>query len=124
MSSVYIKNIELSLAFTIMWKNEISTDVYLSKDRKHVHIEKYTVVPGRQPFMGGKIDTPRIYEFLKSRCYEDGYVGLTEILRAANLTYNDPWKWCEYSNGVTWDDYLWIKYPKNKNLRWEDVRCR
>lgn len=119
-----VKNKNLNLAFSIMWKNEVSSDVYLSNDKKYVHVRKYTSTPGKQPFMGGDINTSRIYDFLKSRCYEDNYAGLKEVLKTANLNDNNPWKWCKHSHGVTWDDFLWIKYPEETNLTWNDVKCR
>ena len=109
--------------FVIMYKNEKSTDVHIDDDTKQVTIVKYLDSVGKQPFLGGKVNINRIYDFLKSRCYEDCYADLNNVLEAAGMTWNNPWEWCRQSHGVTWDDFLWIKYP-GEEITWEDVKVR
>lgn len=112
------------MRFSTMWKNEKTADVYISDDRKTVEINRYTEVPYKQPFNGTRLDLDRVYSFLKGRCYEDGRDGLDEILAKAGLTSNDPWKWNRLTHGVTWEDFIWIKWEGEDRLRWEDVRVR
>lgn len=106
-----------------MYKNEPVTEIYLSDDKKIVRIKKLIPDGIKQPFSGEKLGLERIYNFLKSRCYEDGREDLPEILKQVGLATNNPWKWCRITHGVTYDDYFWIKY-ENEDICWEDVRVR
>lgn len=115
---------EISQDFTIMWKNEKSVDVHISDNRRDVTIRKYLTGASKQPFMGGPVNMTRIYNFLKSRCYEDNYAGLDEVLEKAGMTWNNPWEWCKITHGVTYDDFLWIRYPDENDIKWEDVKVR
>ena len=109
--------------FTVMHRDTPVAEVFISKDRKEVKVNKLVPDSIIQPFGGNNLSLNRVYEFLKSRCYEDGRVDLKEILKQAQLSSNDPWKWNKITHGVMWDDELWIKY-ENENLCWEDVRWR
>lgn len=109
--------------FTIMYRNEAAAEVLISDDKKEVTIKKLIPDSLKQPFGGNKLDLERIYDFLKSRCYEDGRVDLPEILSQAGLKSNNPWQWMRITHGVTYDDMFWIKFP-GEDLRWEDVKVR
>lgn len=109
--------------FTIMHCNEAATEVFISDDKKEVVIRKLIPDSLRQPLSGNKLDLERVYDFLKSRCYEDGRADLPEILSQAGLTSNNPWRWMRITHGVTYDDMFWIKFP-GEDLRWEDVKVR
>lgn len=104
-----------------MYKNEKVADVVI-QDKK-VSIKKYTEVYYKQPFLSSKENIFYVYDFLKSRCYEDGRADLNEILAQAGLTCNSPWHWIRITHGVTYDDFWWIKFPGEK-ISWEDVKIR
>lgn len=109
--------------FTVMYKDEAAAEVAVSDDKKNVHIKKIIPDSIKQPFCGNKLGLERVYNFLKSRCYEDGRADLPEILKQAGLTGNNPWKWCRISHGVTYDDFFWVRFPGEK-LEWKDVKIR
>lgn len=109
--------------FTVMYKDEPVTEVYLSDDKKTVRIKKLIPDSIRQPFSGQKLDLERVYNFLKGRCYEDGRADLPEILKQAGLSENNPWKWCRISHGVTYEDFFWIRF-EDEDIQWKDVRVR
>ena len=114
---------EDNIIFTIMYQNEAAAEVLISNDKKKVEIRKLIPDSLKQPLSGSKLDLERIYDFLKSRCYEDGRADLQEILDQAGLKSNNPWKWMRITHGVTYEDMFWIKFP-GENLRWEDVKVR
>lgn len=109
--------------FTVMHMNMPVTKVNISDDRKVVSVEKLVPDSIIQPFGGNDLSINRVYEFLKSRCYEDNRADLKDILQQAELTSNDPWKWNKITHGVMWDDQIWIKF-EGEELCWEDVRWR
>jgi len=112
-----------TMFFTVMHQDEPVAEVFISKDKKTVHIKKLIPDSIKQPFSGDKLNLERVYNFLKSRCYEDGRADLPEILSQAGLQSNNAWKWVRITHGVTYDDMFWIKYP-NEDINWEDVRVR
>lgn len=109
--------------FTVMHENNPVARVCISDDRKKITIDKLVPDSIVQPFGGDNLSLNRVYDFLKSRCYEDNRADLKEILEQAHLTSNDPWKWNKITHGVMWDDQIWIKFD-GEDLCWEDVRWR
>lgn len=109
--------------FTVMHMDTPVANVSVSDDHKLVTIDKLVPDSVIQPFGGNDLSLNRVYRFLKSRCYEDGRIDLPEILAKAGLTSNDPWKWNQITHGVTWEDFLWVKFA-GEQLCWEDVRWR
>lgn len=109
--------------FTVMHKNTPVAEVSISDNRKETNVKKLVPDSIIQPFGGNDLSLSRVYDFLKSRCYEDNRVDLDEILKQARLKTNDPWKWNKITHGVMWDDEIWIKY-EGEELEWEDVRWR
>ena len=55
------------------------------KSAREPTIEKLIPDGIMQPFGGSKLDLERVYNFLKSRCYEDERDGLEEILQNLRL---------------------------------------
>lgn len=109
--------------FTVMHRNEAVARVRISDDHMNVRIEKLIPDSLMQPFGGNDLSLNRVYQFLKSRCYEDDRVDLQEILNQAKLRENNPWEWNHITHGVTWEDDLWIKFD-DEELEWENVRWR
>lgn len=109
--------------FTVMYKNEEVTFIHVSSDHKEVSVKKFVPDGIKQPFSGNKLDLERVYNFLKDRCFEDGYAELKHILEKFDMESNNPWEWNRKTHGVTWDDYFWIKF-EDEDIVWEDVKWR
>ena len=109
--------------FTVMYENTAVAIVKISNNHKQVKIQKLVPDSIIQPFSGSDCSIYRVYNFLKSRCYEDARVDLKEILSQTHLTNNNPWEWNKITHGVMWEDNFWIMF-ENENLKWEDVRWR
>lgn len=112
-----------SYVFTVYSRNNKVADVNITNGK--LKITTYTDNPLVQVFpRGDKTTIEDIYNFLKSRCYEDGRADLAEILNAAGMTSNNPWEWCKRTHGATYDDFYWLLFEGEKNLTWEDVKVR
>ena len=107
--------------FTVLYKDLPVAEVLISGT--DIKIKKYVSDSCIQPFGGERQDMARVYEFLESRCYENGRMDLEEILAQVGMSWNNPWEWVYLTHGVTWEDYLWIRFP-GEDLQWEDVRIR
>ena len=89
---------------------------------EHTAYYKLLEKPGmKQPFSGGALTFERFYQFLKSRCYEDGRADLKEILVHFGMTSNNPYEWVEHTHGACYEDYFWIK-EKNEAITYEEVK--
>lgn len=109
--------------FTVMHQNEPVARVEISDDHKDTKIEKIIPDSVFQPFGGNDLSPERVYQFLKSRCYEDGRADLKDILEQAGLKENNPWEWNRITHGVVWEDDLWIRFD-GEEIDWENVRWR
>lgn len=116
---IYTMNVR---EYEIMYKNEKVTDICI-RNNTCVAIKKYTNVFYKQPFLSDRTDILYVYDFFKSRCYEDNRADLKQILIEAGLLHNDVWQWVELTHGVTYDDFWWIKHPEEE-LTWEQVKIR
>lgn len=111
------------MEFTVMCRDMPVAIVKISDNKKCAEIQKLVPDSLSQPFGGKKLDTERVYEFLKGRCYEDGRADLREILDQAGLSENNPWEWVRITHGVTYEDMFWVRFP-GEELTWQDVRVR
>ena len=107
--------------FTVMHDDTPVATVYFNNGK--TKIEKHVPDSIIQPFCGDRQDIMRVYDFLESRCYENGRADLKEILKLVGMTENNPWQWAWVSHGVTWEDHFWIRFP-GETLTWKDVRLR
>ena len=114
---------EWDMEFTVMHKDEPVAHVKISEDKKQVSIEKLIPDSYKQPFCGDREDIFRVYDFLESRCYENGRADLAEILEMAGMCENNPWEWIKRTHGVVYEDFIWIRFP-GENLEWKDVAIR
>ena len=105
-----------------MYQDEKVADVRIINNTQ-VEIKKYSSIFYKQPFLSDKHDIMYVYDFLKSRCYEDGRSDLKEILAAAGMQHNDPWQWVKLTHGATYDDFWWVKFP-GETITWKDVKLR
>lgn len=112
----------MSYNFTVYHENIPVAKVSISNNHKRVFIEKLIPDGIMQPFSGNKLDLERVYNFLKSRCYEDNYAGLEDVLKKQEMSSNDPWEWNRKTHGVTWEDFFWMKFDDEEDVRWEDIK--
>ncbi|MCD8131710.1 MAG: hypothetical protein LUE16_10640 [Lachnospiraceae bacterium] len=111
----------ITVSFTVLWEDTPVAEIHINNGKPQI----IKLVPDGviQPFGGSRQDMMRVYDFLESRCYENGRADLPEILSQANLQDNNPWEWVKVSHGVTWDDFWWIRF-EGEDIIWKDVRVR
>lgn len=109
--------------FTVMHLDEPVAHVSVSDDKRKVSIRKLVPDSYKQPFCGNREDIFRVYDFLKSRCYENERADLKQILESTGMASNNPWEWVKKTHGVTYDDFIWIRFP-GETLQWKDVAIR
>ena len=108
--------------FSVYFKDELVSDVHIDTEKNETSIKRYVLGP-KQPFMCDRQDIYYIYDFLESRCFENGRPDLPKILAAHGLTENNPYEWCRKTHGVMYNDFWWIKFP-GETIKWDDVKVR
>ncbi len=109
--------------FTTFWKDEKTSDVVISADRKNVSYQYYTREIPKVPFLFDNPTVEQMYHFLEERCMPRRPRQLQEYLDYLGLKEYDPWKIVQITHGVMWEDFLWLRFP-GEDLRWEDVKIR
>ena len=62
-------------------------------------------------------------EILRSRCIDEGRSDVGRVLKAMGLNEYNPLEIVRRTHGVSYNDYIWIRFPGEK-LRAEDVMVR
>ena len=108
-------------SFEVFWKDEISARV--SVKGKRVHVSRYIIHPIRQLFYSDSITRNQLNEILRLRCFDEGRSDKVEKLKAMGLTEYRPIDIIRKTHGVSYNDYLWIRFPGEK-LTAKDVLVR
>lgn len=112
------------MIYHIMNKDMQIIDIETDRLNRVISYHKYISDTPMQIFWG-EVTTKRFYDFLKDRCYEDGRADLEDILRYHGLSSNNPYEWVRLTHGVTYEDFVWIKFDDDpKNIKWKDVNIR
>lgn len=112
------------LRFSIMWKNDKMADVVMNQNTCKVSVKKYSEHPLHQPFHMRNIGVRNIYDFVKRRVFEESRPDKAELLSHLNLKEYNPYAIVRRTHGVSYDDYLWIKFEDDTDLTWEKVHIR
>ncbi|MBR4514538.1 MAG: hypothetical protein IKO61_06595 [Lachnospiraceae bacterium] len=110
-----------SFRFEVFWKNELSARV--SVNRSKVNVSRFIIHPIRQIFSSEHISRNQLNEILKLRCFEEGRPDIKDKLASIGLTEYIPIEIVKRTHGVSYNDYIWIRFPGEK-LRAEDVLVR
>lgn len=107
--------------FEVFWKNELSARVAVKNDR--VHVSRFIDHPIRQLFSGEVISRNQLNQILRLRCFDEHRADCSEKLHALGLREYNPLEIVKITHGVTYNDYLWFRFPGEK-LSASDVLVR
>ena len=109
------------ISFEIYWKNRCTAKVH-SKGTK-VYVETTEKNPVKRLFPNSTLTRGQVNEILKMRCWDSGRSDIRELLAAHGLTNYVPFDIVKKTHGVSYNDFLWIKFP-GEELRAEEVLVR
>lgn len=107
--------------FEVFWKDEISARV--SVRGRRVHVSRYIIHPVRQLFYSDVISRNQLNMILKLRCFDEGRTDAVNKLKYLGLTEYKPLDIVRKTHGVSYNDYLWFRFPGEK-LTSKDVLVR
>lgn len=108
-------------SFEVFWKDELSARVSVGKSR--VHVSRYIKHPIHQIFSDEIISRNQLNEVLKLRCFEEGRSDCAAKLKALGLSEYNPLEIVKKTHGVSFNDYIWIRFP-GERLTSKDVLVR
>lgn len=105
----------------VWWKNRLTAKVH--SEGTKVYVESTEKNPMKRLFPNMTLSRYQASEVLKMRCWDPGRPDIKELLAACGLTKYVPLDIVRKTHGVSYNDFLWIKFP-GENLRAEDVLVR
>lgn len=105
----------------VWWKNRLTAKVH--SEGTKVYVESTEKNPLKRLFPNMTLSRYQASEVLKMRCWDPGRPDIKELLAACGLTKYVPLDIVRKTHGVSYNDFLWIKFP-GEDLRAEDVLVR
>lgn len=105
----------------VWWKNRLTAKVH--SEGTKVYVESTEKNPLKRLFPNMTLSRYQASEVLKMRCWDPGRPDIKELLAACGLTKYIPLDIVRKTHGVSYNDFLWIKFP-GEDLRAEDVLVR
>lgn len=65
-----------------------------------------------------------LIEFYESRCFPRERVNAKALLRGLGLDYYDPELICRKTHGQQFDDFMWMQFSDEPQVRYEDIKLR
>ena len=118
---IFENELNVDYDFEVYWKDQLTARISVKNDR--VHVSRYTDHPLRQIFPSEVINRNQLNEILKLRCLEEGRDDIYEKLKALGLSSYDPLKIIKKTHGVSFNDYIWIRFP-GEDISMKDVMVR
>lgn len=110
-----------SYSFEVYHKDEITARVYVRA--KEVIISRFTDNPAKQLFAQKKMTRYQLGKIFEMRCWDRGRADIDELLGHLGLTEYDPYEIVRKTHGVSYNDYIWFRFPGEK-LTSKDVLVR
>ena len=105
----------------VWWKNILTAQVHSQGTKVYVVYTQKN--PMTRLFPNMTLSRYQASEVLKMRCWDPGRPDIRELLAACGLTKYVPLDIVRKTHGVSYNDFLWIKFP-GEDLRAEDVLVR
>lgn len=105
-----------------MKKDEVTTRIHIT-NVFNISIENFTDnIIDRAFGIKEIITVDDLIELYKSRIFPESRGNCKDILKAMNLQCYEPSSIIKITKGFSHEDYYWLRFPKDKDLKYEDVR--
>lgn len=65
-----------------------------------------------------------LMEFYEDRCFPRERANCKEILHNLGVDFYDPELICRKTHGLQFDDFIWLQFSDEPQVRWEDIKIR
>lgn len=63
-------------------------------------------------------------EFFEERCFPRERANCKDLLRRLGLGCYEPELICRKTHGLQFDDFIWLQFSDEPQVRWEDIKLR
>lgn len=118
------------LKFSVINYDQKVADILAVWAEQKVYVEQYVSDKLLIPFPqlpvggGGIISTDKLLTYFESRIFPESREGLNDLLTYLGLSTYSPLSIIKRTNGVLFDDYIWLRFAGEEELRYEDVGSR
>lgn len=115
------KRIVEDYSFEVLWKDDITASVSVQGDK--VRVIRYIRHPLKQLFADDIMTRYQLNRIFEMRCWDRGREDIDKILARLGLEEYNPYEIVKKTHGVSWNDYIWFRFPGEK-LTSKDVMVR
>ncbi len=109
---------EEEITFEVFWKDELTARVHAKGEG--VRVSRFVTHPLKQLFFDTHFSRGKLNQILELRCFERGRPDVTELLNSLGLKEYQPLEIIKKTHGVSYDDYIWFRFP-GETLTAKDV---
>ncbi|MFM9282386.1 hypothetical protein [Paenibacillus jiagnxiensis] len=117
-----------AISFEVLDYNNVVAQVWSEGGNEPIYCEQYTDDQLCKPFpwLGskGEITIDQLLDYLESRCFPRTRHRAEQILKHLGLGSYSPLDIVKKTHGVQFEDYMWIRFAGEEELRYEDVGFR
>ena len=112
-----------SYTIEVYTREELISKIYV--EGNSVRFENFTDFVLFLPF---GVQTSATYddllEYFEDRCFPRERTGARELLKDLGLDYYDPEAICRVTHGTQFDDFVWLQFSDEPQVRYEDIKLR
>lgn len=112
-----------SYSFKVYVKEKLISEVFV--DGNNVSFKNYSDFYLFLPFGVKESATYEdLMEFYEDRCFPRERANCKEILHNLGVDFYDPELICRKTHGLQFDDFIWLQFSDEPQVRWEDIKLR
>ena len=110
------------LKFDIMNRDTLLYSIEITPEKPMVNV--YTEKSVYRQFPTDTPTNDEVLDWLEDRCFPRTRANKKEILDAMGLEEYDVLDIVKYTHGLMWEDYLWVRFPGEENIKFDDIKLR
>lgn len=107
----------------LYYKTELITEIHVKGTE--VTFENHSDLDFLTAFgVRTKVTYADLLEFYEARCFPRERVNARGLIKALGLDYYDPEMICRKTHGMQFDDFLWLQFSDEPQVKYDDIKLR
>lgn len=112
-------------SFKTYLKERLTCEVFVDDNKNVRFINHLKDQPCWVPFgIKTEVTYKDLLEFYEERCFPRERANCKTVLKSLGLDYYDPELICRKTHGLQFDDFLWIQFSDEPQVRYEEIKLR
>ena len=78
----------------------------------------------KESFTRTEVTYKDLEEFFEDRCFPRERQNAKELLKGIGLDYYDPEAICRKTHGMQFDDFMWMQFSDEPQVKYSDIKIR